>query len=207
MGGRSDQEQPHCHGVALYYMQLPRTFHPPTTHPGPPADLPCPGNSLFVQHDTMDEKVIVIMVILLAASASMCIGAALLFGLSMLGPPDAEAPGSQQQQASESEQRVVVYDDAGRKGESQDFGIGNHDLAGSVWNNRISSVLVPEGLKLTVYEGGEGSAQARFFPSPISDLNIVRRGKSREINGPGCLFEDGTPCWNDVVSYLKVERA
>lgn len=138
-----------------------------------------------------------------------------------------QAPGSQQQQqqqqwsGSKQQQQqpqqqqqgtVRVFADPDGKGDYQDFGLGNHDLADSVWNNRISSVLVPEGLELKVYEGDEQSKSGRFLKTEsgkVENLGGRQRGAQHlegEKDAGGCSLDKRLTCWNDIPSFLTVSQ-
>lgn len=60
------------------------------------------------------------------------------------------------------------------------------------WNDRMTSVFVPAGRRVTLYEHGNFDGASLVLTSSVGDL--------RDRPGPGA---DGT--WNDVVSSVRVD--
>jgi len=76
-------------------------------------------------------------------------------------PGECSEAGNGQSEAGDG-QSVVIYDNPNFEGRSRSFGIGNHRLFPEKFNDLTSSIKVPAGLAVTVYEhadegGGFGS--------------------------------------------------
>ena len=89
-----------------------------------------------------------------------------------------------------SAQSATFYDDI-------DFGGGSFNAGSDVsfvgwdWNDRISSISVPQGMSVTLYEHSDYGGQSLTLTSGTADL--------RWFNGPG---PDGT--WNDQASSIQI---
>ncbi|WP_437289775.1 S1 family peptidase [Sorangium sp. So ce406] len=69
---------------------------------------------------------------------------------------------------------VTLYENAGFSGASVLYGVGSSLLYSSPWDQRVSSVRVPSGFTLTLYDGlWQYSAQSRVF---TADANLASHG-------------------------------
>ncbi|KYF67242.1 serine protease, partial [Sorangium cellulosum] len=69
---------------------------------------------------------------------------------------------------------VTLYEHAGFSGASVLYGVGSSLLYSSPWDQRVSSVRVPPGFKLTLYDGlWRYSAESRVF---TADANLAPSG-------------------------------
>ncbi|WP_433934859.1 trypsin-like serine protease [Sorangium cellulosum] len=69
---------------------------------------------------------------------------------------------------------VTLYEHAGLSGASVLYGVGSSLLYSSPWDQRVSSVRVPSGFKLTLYDGlWRYSAQSRVL---TADANLAPHG-------------------------------
>jgi hypothetical protein len=87
--------------------------------------------------------------------------------------------------------RVVAYVDAFYRGASINLAIGNyrsHELPG-VGPRTISSIKIPPGFKVTVYDGNMFNGDYRVLTYSIE--NFVTEGRG---------------LWNDRISSIRVER-
>ncbi|WP_437613455.1 trypsin-like serine protease [Sorangium sp. So ce834] len=75
-------------------------------------------------------------------------------------------------QASDPQLDVVtLYENANFSGASVVYGIGNSLFYSTPWDQRVSSVRVPAGLKLTVYDGlWRYSSESRVFTTDVTNL-------------------------------------
>lgn len=60
---------------------------------------------------------------------------------------------------------VTIYQDSNYQGASQALGLGSYDFnsLGSVGNEQVSSLKVPQGLKATFYEHGGFTGRTKTF--------------------------------------------
>ena len=86
----------------------------------------------------------------------------------------------------ESSKPLIVYEDCDYKGLSKIYGVGEYKYAGIDWNNKISSLKVAQGYKVTFYED-------TFFQGKT--ISFTEDDK--------CLVDNG---WNDKVTGIKVEK-
>jgi len=89
-----------------------------------------------------------------------------------------------------SAQSATFYDDI-------NYGAGSFTAGSDVsfvgwdWNDRISSISVPQGMSVTIYEHSDYGGQSWTLTSDVADL--------RWFSGPG---PDGT--WNDQASSIRI---
>lgn len=81
---------------------------------------------------------------------------------------------------------VVIYQDAGYEGASQELSEGSYDIESlTIGNQQLSSLKVPKGLKVTIYENGGFSGRSKSFTEDTPWVG-----------------ED----FNDITSSIKVEQ-
>jgi pimeloyl-ACP methyl ester carboxylesterase len=85
---------------------------------------------------------------------------------------------------------VTLYDDVGLFGASLELG-SDSTFVGWEWNDRISSVRVPVGRTVTLFEHADFAGESVTLSGDVDDL--------RQYPGPGA---DGT--WNDATSSILV---
>lgn len=85
---------------------------------------------------------------------------------------------------------AALYDDVGYGGASLDLG-SDSAFVGWDWNDRISSVRVPAGRTVTLFENADFAGESVTLSGDVDDL--------RQYPGPGA---DGT--WNDAASSILV---
>ena len=98
-------------------------------------------------------------------------------------PPDPNSGG----QASGD---IVVYEHIDFSGASTSWS-SSQSYVGSAWNDRVSSVHVPEGRTVVLYEHADFGGASLTLQGDVADL--------RAFPGPGL---DGT--WNDVASAIEI---
>lgn len=85
---------------------------------------------------------------------------------------------------------ATLYDDVGYGGSSLDLG-SDSAFVGWEWNDRISSIHVPAGRTVTLFEHADFAGESLTLTGDVDDL--------RQYPGPGT---DGT--WNDASSSILV---
>ncbi len=117
--------------------------------------------------------------------------------------------------------KVVIYEDANYQGVSKELGEGSYDVNNlGIANDRLSSLKVPAGMKVTLYEHAGFSGQTKIFTQDASyvgddfnDLTSSIKVETSSIKGKGNLrdmlealgaFESGLPS-GDPNQY-KVEN-
>ncbi|WP_437946391.1 trypsin-like serine protease [Sorangium sp. So ce296] len=66
---------------------------------------------------------------------------------------------------------VTLYENAGLSGASVMYGIGSSHFLSTPWDQRVSSVRVPSGFKVTLYDGlWRYSAESRVFTTDVTNL-------------------------------------
>ena len=95
---------------------------------------------------------------------------------------------------------VVIYQDTNFRGDDQPIIASQPDLdnlpgcggAGSDWDNCISSIRVPSGFEITVYENANFGGASKTFSADVSDLEL-----------------EAGPCggdWDDCISSLRINQ-
>jgi urease subunit beta len=88
--------------------------------------------------------------------------------------------------------KVTIYDSADFQGPQKELDEGEYNIYDlGIGNNKLSSLTVPAGMKVTVYEYEDFRGRSKTFTSNVADLrNIKVEGKS----------------FNNETSSVKVER-
>ena len=84
---------------------------------------------------------------------------------------------------------VIIYADCGYAGKNAKLGIGSwniNTLSATIGNDIMSSIKIPAGYKVTLYEHGNFQGRSIVFTGDVS-----------------CFVNKG---WNDVVSSVKIEK-
>lgn len=98
-------------------------------------------------------------------------------------------------------QAVIIYQNTNYRGDSRVLAAGNqHDLddlpgcggAGADWDDCISSIRIPSGWEITVFEHDEYQGVSATFSSDLPDLHLQQ--------GP-CGGE-----WDDCISSIQVRQ-
>ncbi|MGB8686524.1 MAG: peptidase inhibitor family I36 protein [Microcoleus sp.] len=81
---------------------------------------------------------------------------------------------------------VVIYQDANYEGASQELSQGSYDIGSLAFgNDQLSSLKVPQGLKVTLYEHGGFTGRTKTFtedtPWVGDDFNDITSGITVEI--------------------------
>lgn len=98
---------------------------------------------------------------------------------------------------------VAVYKDSNFGGMDKFFGVGDYSDLGS-WNDAISSLRVPSGLKVTLYQkvnfGGSKLDLLANDHTNLSHFTFPQGGwAGRDVCG-----SNNSNCWNDTASSMKV---
>ncbi len=64
---------------------------------------------------------------------------------------------------------VIIYNDMSYQGKSQQLGVGRYDMS-SISNDQVSSIRIPAGLKVTLFENAGFSGGSRAY---VTDVNWV----------------------------------
>ena len=116
---------------------------------------------------------------------------------------------------------VTVFSDADFKGESTTYAAGDYGTMNSgkgwkSWGDRISSMKIPAGLKVTVYQHENfGGRKLDLAANDHQNLGWFAFGDNAENNlkdgqyaGHGRMCgRKFAGCWNDTVSSMKVMTA
>lgn len=116
----------------------------------------------------------------LARLAKAAVGLAVMTAatsLSLAAPASAQVTGT-----------VYLYADINYGGGSQGYGAGSHSNIGSIWNDRASSIRVPAGTVVSVYEHGAFGGRCENFRGDDNDLR-------------------NNPIGQDSITSLKVGQA
>lgn len=110
-----------------------------------------------------------------------------------------------------AEPKVTVWTDANFTGESYSYGIGDYDWI-STFEDKISSVQVPPGLKVVLYEHDKLRGQYLTLTKDAPDLSHFPFGTNTSSRGSDQCEENEygpgtTGCWNDIIGSLRVTRA
>lgn len=100
---------------------------------------------------------------------------------------------------------VVVYKDAQFGGLDKTFGVGEYSDLGS-WGDAISSVRVPHGLKLTLYQKTNFGGKKLELPGGWfhPHLSLFAFDDAGTYIGRDVCGSRNSGCWNDTASSLKV---
>lgn len=118
--------------------------------------------------------------------------------------------------ASSGVSGVTVYKDAGFRGMDKTYAVGEYTDMGSGWNDQISSMKIPAGVKVILYQninfGGksltlstgnhENLGHFAFGDQPMYGLKDGQYAG----NGNHCGHKF-SGCWNDSASSMKVQNA
>jgi len=66
--------------------------------------------------------------------------------------------------------QVIVYKDKNFAGMSHNYAEGGFDLSGTIGNKTLSSIKIPSGWKVTLYDSYSDDPNLRVFTSDIKDL-------------------------------------
>lgn len=93
-------------------------------------------------------------------------------------------------------------------------GWGNrvHNLSDHGYNDNITSIKVPEGLKATVYDDtdGGGNKWTIFGPKEYTNLKTVSHPSNvdkKSYTCDGSMFNPNNGCWNDRISSIRIQTA
>jgi len=107
---------------------------------------------------------------------------------------------------------VEVYSDTGKSGSKSLYPVGDYSslYIGPVGNDSMSSIRIPTGLKVTLYQhtnyGGEQLTLDANLGSSDHNLTYFAFPSGR-YNGENTCRGASTGCWNDTASSMKVYRA
>lgn len=107
---------------------------------------------------------------------------------------------------------VVLFKDADYKGSSVTLGAGSHNLKDHSFNDAVTSIQVPAGTKLTVYDDSNNEGHSWTVPGPANWPNtkhITHPGNTDNGGKSACKggINPNSGCWNDRISSIKVEAA
>mgnify|MGYP001153054508 CR=1 FL=1 len=88
--------------------------------------------------------------------------------------------------------KVVIYDGSNYKGNNKELGLGEYNIYDlGIGDNKLSSLTVPAGMKVTIYEYEEFRGRSKTFTSNVANLKDIKvEGKS----------------FNNEASSIKVEK-
>ena len=88
--------------------------------------------------------------------------------------------------------KVTIYEDVGFKGNRKELDEGEYNIYDlGIGDNKLSSLTVPAGMKVMVYEYEDFRGRSKTFTSNVKDLRKVKiEGKS----------------FNDATSSIRIER-
>lgn len=103
---------------------------------------------------------------------------------------------------------VTAYQNSYFGSSSRDFSVGDYpDLNSFGWNDKISSLKIPAGLKVTLY-------QKPNYGGEFLDLSSGEHRDLAEFSFPGGKYSGmnvcaggNNFCWNDTASSMKVQKA
>lgn len=100
---------------------------------------------------------------------------------------------------------VVVYKDAKFEGMDKFFGVGDYPDLGS-WSDAISSLRVPKGLKLTLYQKTNFEGKKLEMPGGWNHphLSLFAFDDNGTYIGRDVCGSNNSGCWNDTASSMKV---
>jgi hypothetical protein len=102
-----------------------------------------------------------------------------------------------------------VYEHTWFAGNSKDYGVGDHKLSSDGWDKKISSLKIPDGLKVILYEnadftGKQVTLDANGFGH--NDLNHWKFDDSTYGGWGNNVCGQGSGCWNDRANSMKVQK-
>lgn len=104
-------------------------------------------------------------------------------------------------------QMVTVYVHTEYRGEEKSYPVGDYPEIGLDWNDKISSLKIPDGLKVILYEHtnfqGRSLTLNATWHNNLNDWKLSDGGyAAKNVCGP-----KNNECWNDIVSSMKVMYA
>lgn len=102
---------------------------------------------------------------------------------------------------------VAVYKDSNFGGMDKFYGVGEYSDLGS-WNDAISSLRIPSGLKVTLYQKtGFSGKQLTLLANDHTNLSHFYFDNAGTWVGRDVCGSKNSTCWNDTASSMKVYNA